>query len=46
MRRVGTLVLPLPAGPALQADEERWSGLKLFGWTYAAGFLFMTLFLA
>ncbi len=49
MRRVGTLVLPLQAGPALPldtADEDRWAGLKLFTWTYAAGFLFMTLFLA
>lgn len=48
MRRVGTLVLPLETAPRLSVaeDEDRWGGVKLFGLTYAAGFLFMTLFLA
>lgn len=48
MRRVGTLVLPLETAPVLSltADEERWASLRLFGLTYAAGFLFVTLFLA
>lgn len=48
MRRVGTLVLPLETAPLLSAadDADRWDGLKLFGLTYTAGFLFVTLFLA